>query len=210
VEWREAGLGAGGRTSFGNGAAVRSAPVGLLYYDDIDMLRWVAEESAAITHQHALGTEGATLQALAVAHAGAGRARPISAAEFLLAIGAESGVREFRSRYESAAQIAEREPKPERIVQKLGNGRSALGSVVTAAYCFVRRPDSFEDAVALAASLGGSAHALCAMTGAISGAYLGVDAIPQAWRDGLESAEVSCSLLSELAMRLVEASGRRG
>jgi poly(ADP-ribose) glycohydrolase ARH3 len=209
IAWREAGLGAGGRTSFGNGAAVRAAPVGLLYHDDVDMLRWVAEESAAITHQHALGAEGAALQAVAVATAAACRERPISPAGFLLTIGAETGVREFRSRYESAAQIAERTVTPERIIQKLGNGRSALGSVVTAAYCFARHSDSFEQAVALAAWLGGSAHALASMTGAIAGAYLGIAAIPAAWLAALESAELSRESFTELADALVAAGERR-
>jgi len=207
--WREAGLGAGGRTSFGNGAAVRAAPVGLLYHDDVEMLRWVAEESAAITHQHALGVEGAALQALAVATAAACRDRPISPPGFLLAIGAETGMREYRSRYESAAQMAERTVAPERIVQKLGNGRAALGSVVTAAYCFARCSERFEDAVALAACLGGSSHAIASMTGAMAGAYLGIAAIPAAWLDALECAEISRESLRALAQALVEASARR-
>ena len=179
--WREAAAGVGGRASFGNGAAVRCAPVGLLYGHDVEQLRWVAEEAAAITHQHALGAEGAVLQAVAVAVAALSHGQTLSGSGFLLAVGGESGLREYTSRYEGAAHMVEKDLDPRRVVDKLGNGFSALGSVVTAAACFAREPESFEGAVALAASLGGNATSIASMTGAIAGAYLGADAVPERW-----------------------------
>ncbi len=53
--------------SFGNGAAMRVAPVGLLYHQNSVELRRVAELSASITHAHPLGKEGRALQANAAA-----------------------------------------------------------------------------------------------------------------------------------------------
>lgn len=207
--WNEAGLAVGGvgRTSYGNGAAIRSAPVGLLFGDDVDMLRWVAEEGAGITHAHTLGAEGAVLHALAVATALASAGRELSPAGFLLTIGAEAQQREFRSRYENAAQLAGGEPSTRRIVDKLGNGSTSLGSVVTAAYCFATHATSFVDAVTVALSLGGSAAAVASMTGAIGGAYLGRSAIPQPWVEGFAEDAIGPGTLTALARRLVSVRG---
>src|SRR5437763_3742568 len=53
--------------SYGNGAAMRVAPVGLLFRDDRAALWEQARLSALPTHVHPLGIEGAKLLALAVA-----------------------------------------------------------------------------------------------------------------------------------------------
>src|SRR6266545_288785 len=53
--------------SYGNGAAMRVAPVGLLFRDDHYRLLEQARLSALPTHRHPLGVEGAQLLALAVA-----------------------------------------------------------------------------------------------------------------------------------------------
>jgi poly(ADP-ribose) glycohydrolase ARH3 len=54
--------------SFGNGAAMRVAPVGLLFHDDTGQLASQARLSALPTHTHPLGIEGAQLLARAVAY----------------------------------------------------------------------------------------------------------------------------------------------
>jgi len=201
-DWREAAIGEPGRSSFGSGAAVRMAAVGLLYADDAEGLRWVAEEAASITHRHALGCEGAALHATAVACAFNARDKPIDPAGFLLMVGKEAGMREFRERYESAARAVERELDAQRVIDILGNGKSALGSVATAAYCFARHRESFEHAVAGALALGGAASRIAAMTGAIAGAYLGLEAIPKRWREGLEGERIGGHTMGEIAAQL--------
>ena len=206
--WTNAGTAAGGRTSFGNGAAVRSGPVALVYAEDAETMRWVAEEAAAITHSHALAAEGAVLHAAAVGLAALGGRREVDPAQFLLTVGAEAGMREYRSRYESAARLVERDAKAQHVVEMLGNGRSALGSVVTAAYCFACHPDDFERAIAKALSLGGNASSIAAMTGAISGARVGVKGVPQRWVEKLERATLSPERLHTIAADLASAARR--
>lgn len=204
VPWNEAAAGHAGRASYGNGAAVRMAPVGCVFHDDLAELRWVAEEAAGITHSHALACEGAALQAAAVAVAASAAGHGISGESFLLAIGRETSVREYRKRYEIAASLLARDSDWNRIVERLGNATTALGSVVTAAYCFARSPQSFESSVSYAVFLAGNTASIAAMTGAISGAYLGVSAIPPRWRDALENGKVSAARLHDLAYRLAK------
>jgi len=70
---------------------------------------------------------------------------------------------------------------------ELGNGIEAFNSVPSAIYSFLIHHDSFAQAVIYAVSLGGDTDTIGAMTGAIAGAYLGVEAIPNQWRDKLEN-----------------------
>src|SRR5262249_49180150 len=58
--------------SFGNGAAMRVAPVGLVFCYDLGRVAEQARISALPTHRHPLGIEGAQLLALAVALAAQG------------------------------------------------------------------------------------------------------------------------------------------
>jgi poly(ADP-ribose) glycohydrolase ARH3 len=70
--------------------------------------------------------------------------------------------------------------------------------VPTAIYSFLSHPSSFEEAVIYAISLAGDTDTIGAMTGAISGAYLGIEAIPSKWQERLENREY----ITELANRL--------
>jgi poly(ADP-ribose) glycohydrolase ARH3 len=101
--------------------------------------------------------------------------------------------------------MLERKLDPKRVVDKLGHGRTALGSVVTAAFCFARHPDDFERAIATALALGGNSTAVASMAGAIAGARVGIGAIPERWLDGLEQGAVSRNVMCRLASDLAKA-----
>ncbi|MCP4666586.1 MAG: hypothetical protein GY849_09475 [Deltaproteobacteria bacterium] len=51
----------------------------------------------------------------------------------------------------------------------------------------MRHPHSFEDCIFCAIMNGGDRDTLGAMAGAISGAYLGIGAVPRSWKDKLEN-----------------------
>ena len=79
------------------------------------------------------------------------------------------------------------QPDKSRVILELGNGIEAFNSIPTAIYSFLSQPHSFAQAIRYAISLGGDTDTIGAMTGAISGAYLGVDTIPASWKDKLEN-----------------------
>ncbi len=60
--------------SYGNGAAMRATPVGLMFHHDLDVVWEEARKSAVVTHVHPLGIEGVQLFAIAVALAARGEA----------------------------------------------------------------------------------------------------------------------------------------
>ena len=204
IPWDEVGprLFVGG--SHGNGAAMRVAPVGLLYHEDPDRCGAVARDTARVTHSHELGMEGAGLQAQAVAMAVRLAGRSFSPVGLLKAVADHIRMHggPFRGKLAIAERLLDADAPPERVIAELGNGVGAIDSVPTAIYAFARRPDSFEEAVVFAVNLGGDADTLGALTGAIAGAYHGIDAIPGRWLASLENGEKGRDYVRSLAQRL--------
>jgi len=173
--------------SYGNGSAMRIAPVGVLYHDDLAGLREVAHKSSQITHSHELGKGGAALQAYAVALAvNLERTELVDSTEFLARLGELVDHEVYRQKLAKVAALLD-EADRARVAAELGNGIEAFNSVPTAIHSFLSHARSFEEAVLFAVSLGGDTDTIAAMTGAISGAYLGVDSIPEKWRAKLEN-----------------------
>ena len=159
--------------SLGNGAAMRSAPVGLTFRDDPGRLWVEAERSALPTHRHPIGIEGAQVIALAVAIAL--RGGPFDRRAFFGELRGHAVTEEFRRQLEIAGELS-----ADDSVAPFGSTLRADESVVTALACFAAAPDSFEDAVSRAIALGGDTDTVAAMAGAVSGAFLGVGALSAA------------------------------
>lgn len=181
--------------SFGNGAAMRIAPVGLMCRDDHDLLWEQARLSSLPTHTHPLGIEGAQVLALAVAIAS--NLQQFDRTEFLETIAARCSSFQYSGPLRRAANI-----ENPRDLGLFGNGIEAASSVVTAVASFALTPDSYESAVANAILLGGDTDTIAAMAGAISGAYLGRQAIPKNWVDRLEDNHQGRSYIESLAEQL--------
>jgi ADP-ribosyl-[dinitrogen reductase] hydrolase len=82
----------------------------------------------------------------------------------------------------------------EEIQESLGNGTAVQEGLPFAWACFLRSPESFEEAVLPAANLGNDAECVASMAGSLCGAYIGASAIPERllsglpWRKELEGA----------------------
>lgn len=173
--------------SFGNRSALRVAPIGLLCSSNPAKLREIAYKSSSITHSHELGKEGAALQAYAVALAlNAPSDEEIDREAFLLKLQNFAQTQLYKEKIANTKELLGEQDRA-RVVAVLGNGIEALNSVPTAIYCFLKQPKSYKDSVIYAISLGGDTDTIASMAGAISGAYLGVEAIPQEWRLKLEN-----------------------
>ncbi len=173
--------------SYGNGSAMRIAPLAVFYHNDLTMLREVAYRSSQITHSHVLGKEGAALQAFAVALAVViepGKA--FESQKFLGRLGQLVQHETYVEKLDSATVLLGEADKSKAIAA-LGNSVEAFNSVPTAIYSFLSHTASFKDVVLFAVSLGGDTDTIAAMAGAIAGAYLGVDSVPSKWRLKLEN-----------------------
>jgi len=185
--------------SFGNGAAMRIAPVGLLFWNDHARLKEVAHLSSLITHSRILGIEGATLQAMAIALAIAEDPDdPLNTESFtshLLDFATEDV---YRTKIAGFDILLGHPCDRQRVINQLGHGIEAFNPVPTAIFSFLAHPQDFASTVTYAVSLGGDTDTIGSMAGAISGAYLGADGLPSGWLGRLENR----GYISRLADRL--------
>lgn len=194
----------GGQGSFGNGAAMRIVPVGLFFHDSSDLYE-KARASASVTHAHPVGVDGAAVLAWAVAQAvRLDPQEPFPFEHFSQGLVDFARTPEIRDKMVLVRTLlAENIPPPD-AARRLGRGVAVHQSMPFAIYSFLRHPKSFEECLFCAVLHGGDRDTLGAMACAVSGAYLGVEAIPQAWREKLENHEH----IEELAVRLVEMKSR--
>lgn len=176
-----------GGGSFGNGAAMRIAPLGLFFAGCPD-LRNKACLSAEVTHAHAVGMDGAAVQARAVALAvllGASEDFPQN--HFMDDLIRFSRTDEIRQKMMLLETLVRKGAAPEEAALLLGQSVAVQESMPFAVYAFLRSPGSFEDCLYCSVLNGGDLDTLGAMACALSGAYLGIDAIPLSWRRKLEN-----------------------
>lgn len=187
-----------GQGSFGNGGAMRVAPVALHAFPDYQRTARIARLSASITHTHPLGLDGAAVQALAVSYS-LQTTDALDPADLVSTLieHVESSVFESKLKF-IGLNLGVR--SLDELADVLGTGIAAHASVPTAVASYVTHSDSFAEAVLAAISLGGDTDTIGAMTGAIAGARHGYAAIPTPWR-GVEGAEELISLADSLASR---------
>jgi poly(ADP-ribose) glycohydrolase ARH3 len=193
----------GGQGSFGNGAAMRIAPVGLFFYEDRDLYE-KASASALVTHAHPVGVDGAAVLAEAVAQAvKLSPQEPFPSAAFTRHLMDFARTPEVREKILLAGELIEGGAPPPEAAAKLGRSVAVHESMPFALYSFLLHPDSYEDCLFCSILNGGDRDTLGAMACAVSGAYLGVGAIPQNWRARLENRD----RIERLAERLFETRG---
>jgi len=198
IPWnRAARLLYGGTGSFGNGAAMRVAPIGLLFYEDAEKVREFAYESAELTHTHILGKEGAAIQAYAVALAAQTEKGQLNPEDFLERLMRYARNDVYKEKLLKAKVLLAR-GKEDDVIRNLGNSVEAFNSVPTAIFCFAKNHEDYAKAVLYAVKLGGDADTIATMTGAIAGAYHGEKGIPEMWKRKIERGEYIRKLAKDL------------
>ncbi len=188
--WQEAASSLfGGEGSFGNGAAMRVAPVGAYFADDLEATVEHARRSAVVTHAHPEGITGAV--AVAVAAAWAWRFREAGAAparrDFIQRMLPHVPPGQVREGIARAGELP-----PDATVREaagvLGNGSriSAQDTVPFVIWCAGGSLDSYEEALWTTVGGGGDLDTTCAIVGGIVATWAGVEAIPAAWRAARE------------------------
>lgn len=171
-----------GGGSYGNGGAMRVAPVGAYFADNIDVAVENAKLSAEITHAHPEGIAGAIAVAVAatVAWNLQGKEMP-SRSEFIEEILPHVPDSEVKSGIRRAKDIQTIEIS--HVINMIGNGSriSAQDTVPFVLYCAGQWLDNYEEAIWQTMSGGGDVDTSCAMVGGIVACYVGQDGIPQKW-----------------------------
>lgn len=205
VSWELAGEEVFPGGSFGNGAAMRIAPVGCFFYDQPQKLKEVALAAARITHTHRLGYQGAVLQARAVA--GVLRVEPgkeLDGENFLAELDSFLGPEapEYGEALGKVRKLLKASPSTGTVAAVLGNDSRALYSVPAAIYSFLKHKENFEEVVVRAVLLGGDTDTIGSMAGALAGAYRGYQAVPRRWWEVLENGPKGRDYIVGLAEKL--------
>lgn len=190
VHWRDASRSLfDGQGSYGNGAAMRVAPLGAYFADDLDTATEQAKRTAEITHANDEGIAGAIAVAVAAAYAWRIRAeQPMpSCAEFIDRVMSYVPVTEVRSKLRVARDLR---PgiTPGHVAAILGNGSmiAAQDTVPFAIWCAIENITNYEEALWTTASVGGDIDTNCAIVGGVVASYTGIEGIPEAWLQGRE------------------------
>ncbi|KAG7170292.1 ADP-ribose glycohydrolase ARH3-like [Homarus americanus] len=194
-----------GRGSYGNGAAMRVAPVALFCYATKAGLVDTSRDTALITHANRLGYNGAVLQCLAIYEALHTPTNKLDSVKFIESLitkmkeiekpseddilyeGEDPYV--YVKRLEKVLELMERgdSVSREQVEDELGVYISAHMSVPTAIYSFIRATspvadieseNEYQRTLHFAISLGGDTDTIASMAGSIAGAYYGVTKIP--------------------------------
>jgi ADP-ribosylglycohydrolase len=94
--------------------------------------------------------------------------------------------------------------EPEAAYEVLGEGWVAEEAVAYALYAFWRSPYDYRRTVITAVNMDGDSDSVGCIAGAISGAYNGLEGIPEKWRRRVEETE----LLHYIASDLLDANQR--
>ncbi|MCF2529980.1 ADP-ribosylglycohydrolase family protein [Yinghuangia soli] len=169
--------------SWGNGGAMRVAPLGAYFADDLSRAAAESAASSEVTHAHPEGVAGGIAIGVAAAYAASqrGRDKPMEADELISVAVAFTPKGDTRTGMEKSLQLLDR-PAAE-VAAKLGNGAriSAPDTVPFALWAAATRFDDFEAAVRTCAEAGGDMDTTAAMAGGIIAAFHGTAAIPAAW-----------------------------
>lgn len=188
----------GGEGSLGNGAAMRIAPLGCFFWTSPHLYEQAAA-SAEVTHAHPVGKDGAAVLALAVARAvGLDPRQEFPMEHFLAEVAAFSRTETIREKMALVQALLAEAVGPEAAARKLGRTVAVQESMPFAVYSFLRHPSSFEECLFCAVLNGGDRDTLGAMACAVSGAYLGIEAIPEWWRNKVENLRAVENLAREL------------
>ncbi|OPY48676.1 MAG: ADP-ribosylglycohydrolase [Methanosaeta sp. PtaU1.Bin112] len=165
------------------GAAMRAAPIGLLYHPDINVVKSYADLQSLPTHASATARAGAVAVAVGVALSAAGLPK-----ELVFRNAASQASRldaEFAERLLWVGSLLDL--PPEDALGLIRNSPLAMETVPAAFYCFLK----FEpkEALIAAASSGGDTDSIASIAGSLFGAALGPSWIPERWLTALEDKE---------------------
>ena len=177
--WEEASRSAfDGAGSYGNGAAMRAAPVGAYFSRRLGFAALQARRSAQVTHWHSEGEAGAEAVALAAAWAASGWG---GGREMLEGVRDSLPAGKVRDGLAQATEVSLQDGS-ERAATILGSGQevTAWDTVPFALWCAAHYHDDFREALWATVSGLGDRDTTCAIVGGIV-ALSAPDGVPEEW-----------------------------
>ncbi len=173
--WQEAGL-----STPTCGSAMRTAPIGLVYHCNLDLVARYADQQSLPTHSSAGARAGSIAVAVGVALSLLGFA-PKRVLE-MAATFSERVDRDLGQSLLMAKELLDLDP-PEALAE-IGTSPMVAETVPAAFYCHLKFEP--EESLVVAASAGGDTDSIASIAGALAGASRGSGWIPERWLSCLE------------------------
>jgi len=181
--WRDLSPRLFGNGSFGNGSAMRVAPIGGYFFNDLKQAAEQAQLSAVVTHAHIEGQAGAI--AVSVSAAIAANDPFPKGNDFLKEIMPYIPESITKERIQLAMQISSDDLHTARHKLGTGNEVSSQDTVPFCLWCSAHHLDDFEQSLWLTAKGFGDVDTTCAIVGSI--VSLSAKEIPALWLNHRES-----------------------
>lgn len=179
-----------GQGSWGNGSAMRVAPIGAYFADDLQRVCAEAEKSAVVTHTHEEAIVGAQAVALAAALAHQFKSKNLrpSRSEFIEEILPFLAPSTMTSKVKRAKDL-NREISTQHAADILGNGIqiSCPDTVPFCLFCAGEFLENYEEAMWQTVSALGDRDTTCAIVGGIVVMFAGEESIPKTWKQKREA-----------------------
>lgn len=177
-----------GTGSFGNGSAMRVAPIGAYFADDMDAVVKNARRSSIVTHTHPDGIAGAIAIAIASAQASlfSRQGTPPDTKIFWETILTYTPESKIRENIEKASKLGTIPTAQTGKLLGTGWDISAVDTVPFALWVAIHHITDFEEALWQAISVGGDTDTVGAIVGGIIASYGGAGCMPQIWIDRCE------------------------
>lgn len=182
-DWREiAPAMFGGSGSYGNGAAMRIAPLGAYFADDFSAVVENARRASSITHAHPEGIAGGIAVAVAAAVAANHPNGDLASNDFFAQVLPHVPDSDVKKGILSA-QALPADTGILDLVRNLGNGSliSAQDTVPLVIWMAAHHLYDFEGALWHTANCAGDMDTTCAMVGGIVASAVGAEGIPAEW-----------------------------
>lgn len=193
-----------GVRSAGNGAAMRSAIVGVFWADDGAKRREFALAACRVTHTDPRAEESALLVAEAAAMASKGSPTE----EVLSTLETFVTSEEMKARFAALKAGLEAGTGVLEYAAQIGCGNGVSGfahnTVAVALYAWLRHRGQFESAIRSVIECGGDTDTVAAITGGICGAEVGENGIPPAWIGAIRDWPRSVAHIREVGAALTE------
>ncbi|XP_039263962.2 ADP-ribosylhydrolase ARH3-like [Styela clava] len=208
-----------GEGSYGNGSAMRVSPVPLFHHKDKVKIAELASSQSKLTHTNPKGINGAILQALAIEKAMKSENihDPVAFAKKLMTdLKKLTKTKKELDVYDEKIKIVVKllkqktEVKAEDVMDAdILTDVTAHEAVPAAIFCFLytlneknipelSKFNGFVRAVIYAVAISEDSDTIGSMTGAIAGAYYGIEMIPSEWVEACEGSERALKLADGL------------
>ena len=207
--------------SAGNGPAMRVAPIGARFWQKPDRMADYVQASTLLTHRDPKAVTGALAVARVTAwcmgeESLAQRPQQRPALSLFVSMLRECDAADpgWSKCVDAIEAAAEEDETVAQLAARLGLERGVTGyiyhTVPVALYGWYRHFGSFEESLTAVLDRGGDTDTAGAIVGALAGASVGAEAIPDAWRSGIADWPRTLKVLERVADRLAAATEGQG